>query len=123
MSLESDLFDALKTLVSNRVYPLTFWQPSGALPTWPAIRYTLSGAEPGATVCGDSGEATADVRVQLDLVATTYTALRTLRTAVLAAMVPFATPALWDGEDEEYDEETKTFRARLDYVIYPSSLT
>jgi hypothetical protein len=74
-------------------------------------------------VCGDSGEATADVRVQLDLVASTYTALRTLRTAVLAAMVPFATPAIWDGDGEEYDEETKTFRARIDYVIYPSSQT
>lgn len=123
MSIEDDIFNALKALVSNRVYPLTFAQPGGLLPTWPAIRYTLVDAETGATVCGD-GDTDADtVRVQLDLVDKTYGAARALRLSAIAAMKTLPTPATRDSEGEEFDAATKTFRVRLDYLIHPSSLT
>lgn len=121
MSVEADLFTALRSLVSDRVYPLTFAQPGGALPTWPAIRYTLVVSEPSADVCGDGGDAVADQLVQIDIVAGTYAAVRALRLQVLTAMSTFAPPALWQGDGDTFDVPTKTYRVRMDFTLYPSS--
>jgi hypothetical protein len=123
VSVENDIFAAVSSLVGGRVYPLTFVQPSGALPTWPAIRYTVVSDSIEATVCGSGGTDQADTRVQLDVVAATYAAVRALRLQVITAMEALTTPTVWDGDGETFDEPTRTFRARLDFVIYPSSLT
>lgn len=122
MTIEADLFTTLKTLSANRVYPLTFVQPSGALPTWPAIRYEFISDIRANAVCGTGLDDTGAVRVQLDAVDKTFIAMRTLRDSIIAAMRSFSPPAiLQDGGGDNYDEPTKTFRARLDYVIYRSS--
>ena len=44
-----------------------------------------------------------------------------LRLSVLTALEMFTPPALCEGEGEQFDEATKTHRARLDFVFYPSS--
>lgn len=120
MSIESDLYQALRGLVSDRVYPLTF--PQGlTLPVWPAIRYAFVSADAATDLCGDNGDVTADVRVQVDAVALTFKDMRALRLQVLSAMEDFDPPAIWSGDFEEFDAETKTFRCSLDFVIYPSS--
>lgn len=120
MSIESDFYTAVQGLVAGRVYPLTFAQPTG-LPTWPAIRYTFIDHSRDVTICGDGGAATADARMQVDVVAATYEDMRTLRLSVLTALEMFTPPALCEGEGEQFDEATKTHRARLDFVFYPSS--
>jgi hypothetical protein len=120
MSIESDLYQTLRGYVADRVYPLTFPQPVSDA-RWPSIRYTFISADPGEDICGDGGDGTADYRVQLDLVHTTYAALRVLRLQVLAAMDAFQPPAIWSGELEAYDAETKTYRSSLDFLLYPSS--
>lgn len=119
MSVESDLNTALKSLVSNRMYPNTFPQ-APAVPTWPAIRYSRISAIPSLDICGDGGDDQADVRMQLDLVASSFGEVQTLRTSVMNALVTFDPPAIWDGESNEYDSETKTHRCTLDYIFYPS---
>jgi hypothetical protein len=119
MSIESDLYQSLQSYVSGRAYPLIF--PQGTDARWPSIRYVFISADPGEDICGDGGDATADYRVQLDLVHTTYAALRVLRLQVLAAMDAFQPPAIWSGELEAYDAETKTYRSSLDFLLYPSS--
>lgn len=123
MSVENDLFAALGPLVASRCYPLMFPQPAGgAAPVWPALRYTLVSSEVTPDVCGDGATAELpDKRVQIDAVDSTYEGMRTLRATVLTAMHSFAPPAVLDGEGETFDEPTRTFRARLDFVIYPSS--
>ncbi len=121
MSIEADLFTTLKTLVENRVYPETFIQPNGALPIWPAIRYGLVSIVPATAICGDGGDETADTRVQLDVVDKTFIATRSLRTQVMQAMLNFDPPAIVQNSFSEYDAETKTFRASIDYVIYKST--
>jgi uncharacterized protein DUF3168 len=123
VTTEADLFTTLKTLVSNRVYPLTFVQPSsGALPSWPSIRYTFISVTPAITICGDEGDETADIRVQLDVVDKTFMTMRTLRDNVMAAMRAFDPPAVFENSFEQYDEDTKTYRSMIDYVIYRSSI-
>lgn len=121
MSIEADVFTTLKTLVSNRVYPLTFIQSNGALPVWPAIRYAFISVTPAITVCGDGGDETADTRLQIDAVDKTFMAMRALRMEVMLAMLAFDPPAIFENDFEEYDSETKTFRVALDYVIYKST--
>jgi len=120
MTLEASIFTALKTLVGNRVSPNEFPQPP-AVPTWPAIRYTIIDNVPVVDVCGDGDDDTAQPRVQLDVVATTYTAARALRLQVMAAMRTFDPPAILELSSGDYDPETKTYRELLDYTFHGSS--
>jgi hypothetical protein len=121
VTIEADLFTTLGPLVSNRVYPETFVQPSGALPTWPSIRYDLISEVPMIMLCGDSGDDAPDTRVQIDGVDKTFKQARTLRTQIMAAMLLFDPPAVLENTFNEYDVETKTFRVSMDYIIYKSS--
>lgn len=125
MSLKSDLFDALGPLVSNgsvhRCYPDVFPQPP-AVPVWPAIRYSVISGEVFPDICGSGADQTDDVLVQIDAVAPTGTARDALRLSIRNAMSTFQPPATLQGVPrEEYDAETKTYRASMDYVIYGSS--
>lgn len=120
MSVEADLFSTLGPLVANRCYPLAF-PLTPPNPQWPAIRYTLVSTVPMIALCGDSGDEAPDTRVQLDLVAATYTAVRVLRQSAMAAMVGFSPPAILENSVDEWDAETKTFRVTLEYVIYASA--
>jgi len=120
MSIENDLFTALKTLVGNRVAPNEFPQPP-IVPVWPAIRYTFVDNIPEHDICGDGDDTTATPRIQLDVVATTYAAARALRLQVMAAMRSFTPPAMLENSSGFYDEETKTQREVLQYTIHGSS--
>lgn len=120
MSLENDLFSALKSLVGNRMSPNEFPQPP-AVPVWPAIRYTIIDSVPDIDICGDGDDQIATPRVQLDVVATTYAAARALRLSVMAAMKAFVPPAILDDSGGDYDADTKTYRERLDYIFHGSS--
>jgi len=122
MSLEADIFSTLGSLVSNRVYPLSFIQPNGALPVWPAIRYEFISVIPYPTQCGDGGDATADTRVQIDYAATTFMAMRAGRLQIMAAMEPFYPPVRFQDSFERKDEVTKTYHVSLDYIVYRSSI-
>ena len=53
--------------------------------------------------------------------ATIETNLVSALVQVETALEMFTPPALCEGEGEQFDEATKTHRARLDFVFYPSS--
>lgn len=120
MSLETDLYSALKSLVGNRVSPVIFPQPP-AVPTWPAIRYTVISNVPVTDICGDGDDETSEPRVQLDVVASTFTGARSLRLQVMAVMRTFSPPAILENSSNEYDAETKTYREIMEYIFYGSS--
>jgi hypothetical protein len=120
MSLDADIFTALKSLVGNRVAPDTFPQPP-AVPTWPAIRYTFVSVVPIADICGDDDDTTSETHVQLDLVAATNVAVRALRLQVMAAMRSFFPPAILELSTSGYDADTKTYRWILEYSLHGST--
>jgi uncharacterized protein DUF3168 len=120
MTLEVDLFTALKSLVGNRVAPATFPQPP-TVPVWPAIRYTFISNVPVLDICGDGDDETSEPRVQLDIVALTFKDVRALRLQVMAAMRLFVPPAILENTLSEYDAETQTFREIMDYSFHGSS--
>lgn len=122
MSHESIIFDALKGLVSNRVYPDTFPQPP-ATPVWPAIRYSMIGGQVFEDVCGTGFAETDSPEFQIDIVAATATARATIRDQVRTAMMGLSVPAtLTLPPIHEYDAETKTYRAIMRYTLHGSSL-
>lgn len=113
----------LKPLVGNRVYRNVFPQ-APAVPVWPAIRYSFPSVTPSQDLCGDGGEETSDYRLQIDVVmleSAGPTAFAALMAQVKAAMATLQPIYVFDNEFEEFDFETKTTRAAVDYLVYLSS--
>lgn len=121
MSIPEVIYQELRALVADRVYPSVF--PQGdRLPTWPAIRFTLVSADPEPSLCGTNDEGTDSTRVQVDIVASTYDGMRALKAQVIAALETTDPPCVREpGGFETYDAETKTHRATVDFTFYPSS--
>lgn len=120
--IESVVASACKGIFDNRFYPNTFKQKDGGLPQWPAGRYTVIDSVPSETICGTDDETTDDVRVQIDVVALTLAECKVKVTAVIAAMQGLDPPCTRDsGPAYGPDEETRTHRARIDFIFYPST--
>jgi len=121
MSIEQELFSALRGLVADRVFPNVFLQPDGTLPTWPSIVYSFVSNVPEEDLCGDGDDSTSDHRVQIDVVDLTYKGMRAMRLLVMEAMRGLPTPARLQIDFDMYEEETKTHRCVMDYMIGGSS--
>lgn len=121
MTLRADLFTALRGLVADRCYPDTFPQEPST-PTWPSIRYTVAGGTITGDICGSGTEETDDVRMQIDVVATTHKERDTLKKAIRAALLTFSPPCVLDSPSlDRYDSETKTFISSQDFIFFGSS--
>lgn len=120
MSLKTDIFDALKALVNNRVTPDTF--PQEATPTVPAIRYTMVGGTTWADLEGDGDASTDDIRIQLDWIARTADERDALTPLIRAAMKTLSPPCLMQGPPmNTFDAPTKVYRATADWMSEGSS--
>lgn len=117
------LYQLLRGLVADRCYPNQFPQPSGnSAPIWPAIRYTITSEEPAASLCGSNDGASDDVTVRIDVVAVTYSGMRSLKDSIITAIADTDPPSTRQpGGFETYDAETKTHRALLEYVFAQST--
>ena len=121
MSIESELYSALKGLVSNRVHRSVFPQPP-ATPVWPAIRFTMVSGTNAEDISGTGDLDTDDVLYQIDIVAETFAEVDSLTAQVVAAMQAFPRPNSRTGRRADpYDPVTKTERVSLDYLIQQSS--
>lgn len=113
---------ALKTIFGGRVYPDTFMQRDGSLSALPACRYTRISGENFVTNCGSDDEATDNVRVQIDVIAGDYDSRETLIAQVITAMMSTDPPCYRDGGViRTFDEETRNYRALMDFIFTPSS--
>jgi hypothetical protein len=122
MSHEILIFNALKSLVSNRVYPDTFPQEP-SLPVWPSIRYAQIGGQIFDDACGSGLSDTDSTEFQIDIVAITATQRATLRDQVRTALNGLSVPASLNlAPLHEYDAETKTYRAILRVTVHGSSV-
>ena len=113
---------ALKGLFAGRVYPDTFLQKNGKLPTLPACRYTRVSGINFTDICGSDHEDTDNTRVQIDIIAGTYDERETLIADVITAMMGLDPPCYRsDGVNREFDQETRNYRAFIDFIFTPSS--
>lgn len=125
-SVETMVFTTLRSLVSDRCYPVTFPQQAGvALPVWtqgPAIRFTIISQANEPTIEGTDDESTDDTRVQIDIVAMNYALVQGMRALVIAAMQNTDPPSTREeGGFVTFDEPTRTYRASLDFFVSASS--
>lgn len=115
MSLESNLYDALKGLVSNRVYPDL--APYGA--ALPHITYQQIGGRPiNFLECGVPGKRNA--RVQVNVWATTRMAAATLSRQVEDALIASATLRAFvlSAAQSRYDIEVQQYGTNQDFSIW-----
>lgn len=128
MSLDVDLTAALAPIFpipdtgsppEGRVYPSTF--PQGF--TQPALRFTFIDITPLEDICGDGDDDTAEPRVQFDIVAHTFKQVSALRLQVMAVMRTFTPPARLVSSAFDYDVDSKSHRATMDYTFHGSSTT
>lgn len=120
MSPGEAIYAALGPLFGGRVWPLKFEQVANR-PVWPALRYTTTGVRPYLDQCGNDAGDTDDLSFQLDIVDTTYDGMLSLVRAVRLALQATDPPCTIDGGGDDFDQETSTFRYRLDVTFWPSS--
>lgn len=124
MSAESEITAALRAipdfaLAGGRfaVHQDVFPQPP-AVPAWPAVRFNRVSGATYLDVCGDGGEDTDDIRFQVDVVvSTTADARNDLMRRVRAALAEARFYAQGPSTND-WDAETKTFRATIDVTTY-----
>lgn len=125
MSIETEIFEAAKSLFAAPGGKFRFYGGAFPLepvvPATPAARYIFISAEQVEDICGTDGGRTANSRVQVDIIHTTYLACRNLRQSVIDAIEAMPTPARLNGGFDDFDHETKLYRSSIDFVIYPSS--
>jgi len=129
--IEGLIYTALRSLVNDRCYPNAFPQeaisPPGTTtpvlvsPTWPVIVYQIISSVNEPTICGTDGFATDDTRVQIDVVAKTYGAMRALCEQVIAALESTDPPCTRQGFFTFKDNVTNTHQGTIDFVFYASS--
>lgn len=114
MSVESDLFGVLGSLVSNRVYPDV--APLGA--TLPYVTYQQVGGAPANFLAGIPNKRNG--RFQINVWAATRlaaaTLIRQVEDAVRASAALNATTE--GGAVADYEPETKLYGARQDFSIW-----
>lgn len=120
MSAPTALFDALRGLFADRVYPGTFPQPPKR-PVWPACRYALVGGRAYVDQCGQDGGDTDDDSYQIDVVALSFDEMRVLVRQVRLALQAVDPPCVVDGTRYLFEAETETHRTIIDCTFYPSS--
>lgn len=120
LTIEGQLFEALRGLVENRVYWNVFPQRGNLPPVWPGIRLSRVNTEPNQTLCGSGDDDTADITFQLDIVGVNWKAANDLKKAAVVALQALP-ELLWENGFTTYDFETKTHRWVLDYSYHPSS--
>lgn len=128
MAYLENLVAALRPLFPNGgVHASTFPEWAGPLP-WPACRYTIVTASPFVTACGDLEEDdedgdddTADVVLQLDVIAQDFDSCVALRKAVRKRLKTLDPPAICSQWQMTFDVETKVHRAILNYSLHASS--
>lgn len=113
--IEEQVFNALKSLASNRVYPMVLPQN----PTMPAIVYTLISKNSENRLEGSASLRQA--RMQIDTYAKTYSAVKILAASVLNAMETASFKGTLQTERDLYEADVKLYRVTQDFYIWQRS--
>lgn len=117
MTVESDVRDVLindatvGAAIGTRVYPKIL-PPEATLPA--VVYHEISSVKvgEGATLGG-----LRQTRIQLDIIDTSYTSTKTLRSNILAALNASTLTADLDGLADFYENEAKLYRETMDWII------
>jgi hypothetical protein len=116
MTIESQIFDALKSLVNNKVYPIVIPQKA----TMPAVVYNRIATNAQNVLAG--GATIDQIRFQVDTYATTFAAARTLAAQVRLAMEGAIFKATLQSELDFFEDEINYYRISQDYYVWERKL-
>lgn len=117
MTIEASAAAILKPLVDGRAFHGNF----GSALVFPAIRFDIIDTTPVQDRCGSGDDAHATHRLEVQIAARTRAEARAIRLTVLPAMAAFPVAARLDLSGSlPQDEDTKTYREQLDFLIYGS---
>lgn len=110
--IEETIFNTLKTLVSNRCYPMVMPQN----PTLPAIVYTRVASSPQNVLEG--GSTIDQIRVQVDSYATTYSAAKSLAVSIRSAMETATFKGTLQTDQDFFEPDVKHYRITQDFYVW-----
>lgn len=111
MSAETDLYTAIQSVVSGKVYPGIV--PEGT--ELPYIEYERTGSIP-QNVLNSITPALTAVQLQVSIWAETLAAAQTLRDSVLTALA--SSPVVLENDDNFVDFESDNHRVQLDLTFW-----
>jgi hypothetical protein len=115
--IEQNIFNALKGLVSNRVYPLVMPQ-NGQVP---AIVYNRVASTAQNVLEG--GASIDQIRFQVDTYANTFADAKTLAAQVRSAMEQASFKATLQTDQDFFETELKYYRVSQDYYVWERKTT
>lgn len=113
------LYNTLRPLVNNRVYPLVI--PEGAPNDPPYIVYQVISSQPQNTLDGPTGHEWA--RVQLDIYDYSYDNCVRLSHDVINALDAALQLKIYDGTQQMYEKDSKLFRQSVDIEFWQTTPT
>lgn len=112
MSIETTIYTALSSLANGKVYPLV----SPEKVETPYIVYSKVSSTPENTLNGGS---TIDlIRIQVDVYAATYAAVKTLAESTRSALENGAVKATIQTEQDLFEPDLKVYRVSQDYYVW-----
>lgn len=115
MTIEQNLFTALSSLASSRVYPLMAPEKVAT----PYIVYTKVAATPENTL--DGGASIDLVRMQIDIYESNYSSAKSLSDAVRSALEGVSIKAAMQSEFDFFEPDLHIYRVSQDYLIWKRS--
>lgn len=110
--IEQTIFNTLKNLSGNRVYPLVMPQN----PTLPAIVYSRVSINPFNRLEG--GSSIDQIRMQIDVYASTYSAVKSLAESVRTAMEAASFKATLQLEQDFFEPNLNIYQVTQDYYVW-----
>jgi hypothetical protein len=110
--IETDIFESLKDLVSDRCYPLMMPQN----PVLPAIVYSRQASNPFYRLEG--GSSLSQVRVQIDCYARSYEEAKDLASNARSAMESASYKGTMIFDADFYEPDVKLYRVVLDFYVW-----
>lgn len=110
--IETDIFDALKDLVSDRCYPLMMPQN----PVLPAIVYSRQASDPQYRLEG--GSSLSQVRMQIECYAKTYDEAKAISADVRSAMEEASFKGTMIFDTDFYEPDVKLYRVIHDFYVW-----
>lgn len=113
--------ESVTALVGARVYPQVLPQGANASAGLPAVVLTVISDVPERTFTSEPGTRLSDIRVQVDVWATTYLQAHQVAAAVDAVLSALAGVDLSADrvmQSDSYEDETQLHRVQSDYQVW-----
>ena len=110
--IETEIYDALKSLVNDRCYPVLMPQNT----PYPALAYSRQASDPQYRIEGRAS--LTQVRISIDCYAATYDEVKTLSDQIRTAMETASFKGTMIFDADFYEPDVKVYRVLMDFYVW-----